>query len=85
MPSVFNTALNLYRASYANHPRGVWSLAILSFVNRMGTMVLPFLSVYLSTVRGFTLQETGLIASATRRLQKSQTQMHWQLALFLEG
>ncbi len=39
-------------------------MAILSFVNRMGTMVLPFLSVYLSTVRGFTLQETGLIASA---------------------
>ena len=39
-------------------------LATLTLINRMGTMVLPFLSVYLSTERGFSLQDAGWIGGA---------------------
>ena len=53
-----------YAAAYKDHPKEVWTLSILTFINRFGTMVLPFLSVYLTTVLGFTLNEAGQIMGA---------------------
>ncbi|NJN77730.1 MAG: MFS transporter [Saprospiraceae bacterium] len=55
--------LQLYKDAYSGHPKEVWTLAGITFINRMGTMVLPFLTVYLTTVLGFPLAEAGLIAS----------------------
>lgn len=59
-----SSVLQLYRDSYSGHPREVWALTILTFINRMGTMVLPFLSVYITTVLGFSLKDAGFIISA---------------------
>ncbi len=59
-----NKTLQLYKESYAGHPKEVWALATITFINRMGTMVLPFLTVYLTTVLGFSYADAGLIASA---------------------
>ncbi|TWT85862.1 putative transporter [Posidoniimonas polymericola] len=42
----------LYREAYSGLPRAVWLLAALIFVNRCGTMVLPFLAIYLKKVHG---------------------------------
>lgn len=56
--------LQLYKDAYSGHPKEVWTLAGITFINRMGTMVLPFLTVYLNTVLGFPLAEAGLIASS---------------------
>lgn len=48
-----------YRAAFAHLPRPVWILAAASLVNRSGTMVLPFLTLYLTQRLGFTLGEAG--------------------------
>lgn len=53
-----------YFAAYAGLPREIWSLGFLTVLNRMGTMVLPFLSVYLNTELNFSLQEVGVLMSA---------------------
>ncbi len=45
--------LRAYRRAYSGLSRAVWGLAALLFVNRCGTMVLPFLVVYLIKVEGY--------------------------------
>ena len=42
-------------------PRAFWALWAGSFVNRLGTMVEPFLAFYLTGVRGLSVTETGLV------------------------
>ena len=64
MRTTFTKTLQLYRDAYEGHPKEVWALAILTLINRMGTMVLPFLSVYLTTELGFSLKEAGVLVSA---------------------
>lgn len=54
----------LYVTSFSGLRREVWYLAIVLFINRSGAMVIPFLTVYLTTSRGFTLQEAGWVMSA---------------------
>jgi len=50
-----------YRAAYAGLPREVWLLAGALLVNRAGTMVLPFLSLYLTRDLDLTAVNAGLI------------------------
>lgn len=64
MRNTLTKTINLYKDSYSGHPKEVWVLAILTFINRFGTMVFPFLTVYLTTVLGFSLEVAGIIASA---------------------
>jgi len=64
MSNVFLKTYELYRASYTGHSREVWDLAILTFINRLGTLVLPFLTVYLTTVLDFDLKDAGFLAGA---------------------
>ncbi|MEM6348305.1 MAG: MFS transporter [Bacteroidota bacterium] len=54
-------SLQLYREAYSGHPQEVWVLSILTLINRMGTMVVPFLAVYLTTVKGFSLEQAGYL------------------------
>lgn len=42
----------------------VWWLALITLVNRAGTMVIPFLSLYLTENLSFTLKDVGWIMSA---------------------
>ncbi|WNJ18140.1 MFS transporter [Pontibacter sp. G13] len=56
--------LQLFKDAYSGHPREIWTLAILTFINRLGTMVIPFLSVYLTTVLDFSLQQAGILTGA---------------------
>lgn len=48
-----------YRQAYSGLPRAVWLLAGVIFVNRAGTMVLPFLALYLKSEQGFTAAGAG--------------------------
>jgi predicted MFS family arabinose efflux permease len=41
----------------------VWWLALITFINRAGTMVIPFLSLYLNKDLGFSLSNIGWILS----------------------
>ncbi|KAA3658144.1 MAG: MFS transporter [Calditrichaeota bacterium] len=59
----FNS-LKLYRDAYSGHPPEIWTLAIITLINRIGTMVIPFLTVYLTTILGFSLKQAGILVSA---------------------
>lgn len=44
-------------------PREIWLLAAVMFINRSGTMVIPFMSVYLTQSLHFSLPDAGLVVS----------------------
>lgn len=48
-----------YREAFSGLPRAVWLLSLASLVNRSGTMVLPFLALFLTQERGFTTAQAG--------------------------
>jgi MFS family permease len=52
-----------YRAAYAGLPREVWLLSLVLFVNRAGTMVMPFLTIYLTSQRGMSEAAAGRMLS----------------------
>ncbi len=52
-----------YIGSFGGLRREIWLLAFITFINRAGTMVIPFLSLYLTKSRGFSLEEVGWILS----------------------
>src|SRR5215217_5418411 len=52
-------SLNIWK-SLKGLPRDVWVLAAASLINRAGTMVLPFLVLYLTKELGFTPVRAGL-------------------------
>src|SRR5262249_28956326 len=45
-------------------PRGVWVLAATTLVNRLGTMALPFLVLYLTRFLGFGAGRAGSVVAA---------------------
>ncbi len=51
----------VYRDAFAGLPRDVWLLAFVALVNRTGTMVLPFITLYLTGERGFSVKDAGQI------------------------
>lgn len=53
--------LNAYRRAFAGLPRTVWALAAAGLVNRSGSMVLPFLSLYLTTRLAFPPSTAGWV------------------------
>jgi MFS family permease len=50
-----------YREAFSGLPRSIWLLAAGTLVNRSGTMVLPFMSLYLTAKLGFSAVEAGRI------------------------
>jgi MFS family permease len=48
-----------YRGAFSGLNRQVWLLAFASLINRCGTMVLPFLTLFLIEKRGFTTAGAG--------------------------
>ena len=58
-----NRLLSLYLGSFANIQRNVWILSIAMFINRSGSMVLLFTSLYLTKDLKFTIAEAGIALS----------------------
>ncbi|HQT94817.1 MAG TPA: MFS transporter [Thermoanaerobaculaceae bacterium] len=52
-----------YRAAFSGLPREVWIQGLATLVNRSGTMVLPFMSLYLTTKLGFSIIAAGQVLS----------------------
>ncbi|MDT0644449.1 MFS transporter [Zunongwangia sp. F363] len=52
-----------YTGSFGDLRKEVWFLALITLINRAGTMVIPFLSLYLTKSKGFSLEEVGWILS----------------------
>jgi predicted MFS family arabinose efflux permease len=57
-------SVRVYKESFKGHPKEIWALTGLTFINRLGTMVLPFLSVYLTTELHFSLHQAGILMGA---------------------
>ena len=55
---------NLYIDSFKGLSNKVWFLALITFINRAGTMVIPFLSLYLTEYLHFSLGDVGWIMSS---------------------
>ncbi len=54
---------NLLRKSYSGLSKDTWILAGVTLVNRSGMMVLPFLTIYLTSAKNFTVAQAGIISS----------------------
>ncbi|MCB0698608.1 MAG: MFS transporter [Chitinophagales bacterium] len=53
--------INTYTASYKGLSASAWWLAVVMLVNRMGTMVLPFMTLYLTESKGVSIGKAGLV------------------------
>jgi predicted MFS family arabinose efflux permease len=56
--------VDIYRDSFSGLSRNIWLLSLIMLINRSGAMVLPFMSLYLTTSLGFTLSQTGWVMGA---------------------
>lgn len=60
---MFTRTVQLYRNSFEGLSQDMWLLSLVTFINRAGTMVIPFLTVYLTQELGFSLQRAGIVMS----------------------
>ena len=58
---MLKTAFYRYINNFKGFTREIWILAIITFINRAGTMVLPFLSKYLKENMHFSYSQVGWI------------------------
>jgi predicted MFS family arabinose efflux permease len=58
---MIRSSVALYRNAYSGISPSVWWLALVMFVNRSGTMVIPFMTVYLTYHLHYSIVEAGLI------------------------
>jgi predicted MFS family arabinose efflux permease len=56
--------ISLYRNAYGGLSTASWMLALVMFINRSGSMVVPFLSVYLTGSLKFSVEQAGIILTA---------------------
>lgn len=55
--------VELYRAAFSGIPKEIWWQSLIMLINRSGTMVIPFLTVYL-TQQGYSLAQAGTVMAA---------------------
>jgi hypothetical protein len=63
-PLMLTRTLNAYLSSFAGLSRDVWMLGLVSFINRAGAMVFPFLAVYLTLELGFSKPHAALVLTS---------------------
>lgn len=56
--------IHLYKQAYGGLSDAAWALALVMLINRAGSMVLPFLSIYLTQSLHFGIKETGVVLAA---------------------
>ena len=59
---MFNLIINLYRNAYSGLSRRIWLLALVMLINRAGTMVLAFLTLYCISI-GFSIDQAGIVVA----------------------
>jgi predicted MFS family arabinose efflux permease len=55
--------LKLYTSSFKGLSQESWMLALVMLINRSGSMVLPFLGVYMTNHLHFSIENTGIVLS----------------------
>ncbi|MEZ4765955.1 MAG: MFS transporter [Calditrichia bacterium] len=60
---MFKNIYKHYIASFTGLPRAAWLLSFVILVNRSGSMILAFMTLYLTTERGFSVPDAGKLVS----------------------
>jgi predicted MFS family arabinose efflux permease len=60
---MISSALSLYKKAYGGLSPGTWWLSLVMVVNRSGTMVIPFMTMYLTQHYGVTIGKAGFVMS----------------------
>ena len=59
---MLTTVFSIYRNAYSGLSRSTWLLTLVMLINRSGTMVVPFMTLYLtSPVMGYTVGQAGFV------------------------
>ncbi|MEP7237232.1 MAG: MFS transporter [Ferruginibacter sp.] len=59
---MLSATVNLYRNAYTGLNRRMWLLAVVMLINRCGTMVLPFMTLYCRHI-GYTTRQAGFVVA----------------------
>lgn len=59
---MLNSTINLYKNAYAGLSRKMWLLSLVMLINRSGTMVLAFMTLYCHHI-GYTMQQGGWVVA----------------------
>jgi len=60
---MLNYSISLYKNAYSGLSKPVWWLGLVMLVNRAGTMVIPFLTLYLREEKNFTITNAGWVVA----------------------
>jgi len=60
---LIRNAFSLYKKAYGGLSSGTWWLSLVMLVNRMGTMVIPFMTIYLTQQFGVSIGKAGFVMS----------------------
>lgn len=60
---MFRNTLQLYKEAFSGLSKDIWLLSFVTLINRSGTMVIPFLTVYMTIKLEFSLSQAGLVMS----------------------
>ncbi|MDQ6761010.1 MAG: MFS transporter [Bacteroidota bacterium] len=60
---MLNNTLSFYKRAYEGLSPGTWWLSLVMLVNRSGTMVVPFMTIYLTQHYGVSIGKAGLVMS----------------------
>lgn len=59
---MYKTTINTYRNAYAGLSKETWLLSLIMLINRSGTMVVPFMTLYLtSDEMGYSIGKAGIV------------------------
>jgi predicted MFS family arabinose efflux permease len=53
--------IQLYKSAYSGLSKETWFLSVVILINRSGTMVVPFMTIYASESLGFSIAQSGFI------------------------
>ncbi len=59
---MLSSTINLYKNAYTGVNRRMWLLAVVMLINRSGTMVLPFMTLYCKHI-GYTTKQAGFVVA----------------------
>jgi predicted MFS family arabinose efflux permease len=59
---MFSTTINLYKNAYAGLSRKMWLLSVVMLINRSGTIVLAFMTLYCNHI-GYTMEQGGWVVA----------------------
>jgi predicted MFS family arabinose efflux permease len=58
---MITTTVRTYRNAYSGLSRETWLLSLIMLVNRSGTMVVPFMTLYLTTEMSYSVGQAGFV------------------------